>query len=312
MRVRSRAVSACAAIILAVTVSACGKVAELKAKKVLKDANTAYQGQKYKIAAERYEEVLQNDPSQTVVYFYLANSYDNLFKPGKMGEAPDPALMTKAIENYKLAAERSEDPQMKKLALQYLVAAYSDKLKDPEQAIPLVQQMIKLEPGETTAYFALEKIYEDFGNIDEAEAILLKAKEAQPKQPAVYQQLAGYYQRMGEFTKLVEAAQQRAVIEPNNPEAHYSLASYYWDEAYRNTRLTEAQKREFTQTGLTEADTALKIKPDYVEAIVYKGLLIRIQAAMEKDAGKQRELLKQATALQEEAADLKNRQAAGG
>ena len=34
--------------------------------------------------------------------------------------------------------------------------------------------------------------------------------------------------------------------------------------------------------------------------IVYKGLLLRIQAAMEKDAGRQKALLAQATALQEE------------
>ena len=311
MRVRSRAVSACAAIILAVTVSGCGKVAELRAKKVLKDANSAYQSQNYKEAAARYEEVLQNDPSQTVVYFYLGNSYDNLFKPDRQGGAADPALMTKAVANYKLSVERSGDPKMKKLALQYLVAAYSDKLNDPEQAIPLVQQMIELDPSDTASYFALERLHEDFGNLDEAEAILLKAKEVQPKQPAVYQQLAGYYQRQGEFPKLIEAVQQRAAIEPNNPDAHYSIASYYWDEAYRNTRLTEAQKREYAQNGLTEVDRALEIRPDFVEAIVYRGLLLRIQAGMEKDAKRQLDLLKQATALQEKAVDLKNKQAAG-
>ena len=311
MCVRSRAVSACAAIILAVTVSACGKVAELKARKVLKDANSAYQSQNYKEAAARYEEVLQNDPGQTVVFFYLGNSYDNMYKPDRQGAAADPKLMEKALANYKLAVEHSDDPKMKKLALQYQVAAYSDKLDDPQQAIPLVQQMIQLDPSDSTSYFALARLYEDFGNIDEAEATLLKAKEVQPKQPAVYQQLAGFYQRQGEFPKLIEAVEARATLEPNNPEAHYSIASYYWDEAYRNTRLSEAQKKEYAQSGLTEADKAIQIKPDYVEAIVYKGLLIRIQAGMEKDAKRQQDLLKQAKDLQDKAVDLKNKQAAG-
>ena len=311
MRIRSRAVSACIVIILAATLSACSQFASLKARKVLKDANSSYQSANYKEAVVRYEEVIANDPSQVVVYFYLANSYDNLFKPGKGGEAPDPALLKKAIVNYKLAAERSAEPAMKKLALQYLVAAYRDKLDDAEQAIPLVQQMIQIDPSDTTSYFALERIYEDFGNLDEAEAVLLKAKEAQPKQSAVYQQLAGYYQRQGEFPKLIEAVQQRATIEPNNPEAHYSIATYYWDEAYRNTRLSEAQKREYAANGLTEIDKALGIKPEYVEAIVYKGLLLRIQAAIEKDPAKQKDLLQRANALQQQAVDLKNKQAAG-
>jgi hypothetical protein len=92
---------------------------------------------------------------------------------------------------------------------------------------------------------------------------------------------------------------------------HYSIASYYWDEAYRNTRLADAQKREYAQKGLESVDRALAVKPDYVEAIVYRGLLLRVQAGLEKDAKRQQELLSQATALQEKAADLKKKQAAG-
>ena len=258
----------------------------------------------------KYEEVIQRDPNMTIVYFYLGNSYDNLYKPDKAGPRLNPDMLNKAIANYKLAVEREPDPKMKKLSLQYLANAYGpDKLNDPSLAEPVVQQMIQLDPTDTTSYFALERIYEDSGNLDQAEAMLMKAKDAEPKQAAVYQQLAGFYQRQGEFDKLIDAVQQRAVLEPNNPEAHYSIASYYWDEAYRNTRLTEAQKREYTQKGLDEIDKALQLKPDYVEAIVYKGLLLRIQAGMEKDAKKQQDLLKQATALQEKAADLKNKQA---
>ena len=292
--------------------SACGKIATLQARQSLKDANSFYQSANYKSAAAKYEEVLQRDPSQTVVYFYLANSYDNMYKPSKAGAPPDPTMLTKAIENYKLSVEREPDPKMKKVSLQYLANAYGpDKLNDPTQAEPVVQQLIQLDPKDVTSYFALARIYEDAGNLDEAEAMLIKAKEAEPKQSAVYQQLAGYYQRQGEFDKLIDAVQQRAVLEPNNPEAHYFIASYYWDEAYRNTRLSEKQKREYTQNGLDEIEKALQIKPDYVEAIVYKGLLLRLEAGMEKDPKKQQDLLKQATALQEKAVDLKNKQAAG-
>jgi tetratricopeptide (TPR) repeat protein len=312
MRAGRKAVSAGTAIILAVTMSACGQIASLRAKQSLKDANSLYQAGNYKDAAAKYEEVLQRDPSQTIVYFYLGNSYDNMYKPNKAGGTANPAMLTKAIENYKLAIEREPDPKMKKISLQYLANAYgADKLNDPSQAEPVVQQLIQLDPKDTTSYFALARIYEDVGNLDEAEAMLIKAKEAEPKQSVVYQQLAGYYQRQGEFDKLINAVEQRAVLEPNNPEAHYFIASYYWDEAYRNTRLSEKEKREYTQKGLEEVEKALALKADYIEAIVYKGLLLRLEAGMEKDLKKQQDLLKQATALQEKAADLKNKQAAG-
>ena len=174
---------------------------------------------------------------------------------------------------------------MKKLSLDYLVAAYGpDKLDDSSQAEPIVQRMIELDPSDTTNYFALANIYENAGNLDEAEAMLNKAREVKPKEPAVYQQLAGFYQRQGEFDKLIAAVQQRAELEPNNPEAHYAVATYYWDEAYRNTRLNEAQKREYTKNGLAAVDKAIALNPEYVEALTYRGLLLRVEAGMEKDA----------------------------
>jgi tetratricopeptide (TPR) repeat protein len=317
MRVRSKAILAVTAIIAAVVVSACGQLGNLKARKAFKDANVDYQAQRYEQAVARYEEVVAEptagtDPNLVHAYFFLANSYDNLYKPARKGEAANDALLTKAIENYKLAAEKETDPKMKKLSLDYLVAAYGpDKLDDPTQAEPLVQRMIQLDPTDTTNYFALASIYENAGNLDEAEAMLNKAREAKPKEAAVYQQLAGFYQRQGDFDKLIGAVQQRAELEPNNPEAHYAVATYYWDEAYRNTRLNEAQKREYVKNGLTAVDKAIALNPDYIEALTYRGLLLRVEAAMEKDAGRQKQLLNEAIQLQEKAVGLKKKQASG-
>jgi tetratricopeptide (TPR) repeat protein len=316
MRVRSKSILAAMAV-LAIASGACGKVGNLQARKGFKDANGMYQAQNYKEAVTKYQEVLASDPNfitgdGVTPYFFIANSYDNLYKPARKGEAENDGFLTKAIDNYKIAADKDTNPKMKKLALDYLVYAYGpDKLNDATQAEPIVQKMIELEPSETTNYFMLAKIYEDNGNLDQAEAMFNKAREMKPKDATVYQQLAGYYQRQGEFDKLIQAVQQRAELEPNNPEAHYSIASYYWDEAYRNTRLTDPQKKEYTDKGLEEVEKALQIKPDYVEAVVYKGLLLRIKAAMSKDAKEQAQLLKDAGALQEKAAELKKKQTDG-
>ena len=318
MRVRSNAILATTAIIAAVVLSACGQFGNLQARKAFKDANTAYQGQKYTEAAAKYQEVLttdpnvDSDPNLVHAYFYLANSYDNLYKPARKGEADNDALLTKAIENYKLAAEKEQDPKMKKLSMDYLVAAYGpDKLNDPAEAEAIVQKMIELDPSDTTNYFVLAQIYEDAGELEQAEAMLVKAKEAQPKEPQVYQRLAGYYQRQADFPKLIDAVSQRAILEPNNPEAHQAIATYYWDEGYRNTRLTEAQKREYSEKGLESVEKALQLNPDYVDAVAYKGLLLRNQAAIEKDPGRQKALLTEANQLQERAAALKKKQAGG-
>ncbi|MCL4847008.1 MAG: tetratricopeptide repeat protein [Acidobacteria bacterium] len=297
---------------VACSVGGCGQIEKLRAKSHFKEANTFYQQQDYRRAAEAYEEAIKADPELTAAYFYLGNSYDNQYRPSRQGEPENDALLEKALANYRLAVERETDPAMKKLSLEYLVAAYGpDKLNDPEQAEPLVLEMIALEPGEATNYFALAKIYEDAGRYDEAEEMLVKAKDNRPADPAVYMQLAGFYNRQGDFEKTIEALEMRAEREPNNPEAFYTIATYYWDKAYRDFRLAEPDKAKYAAAGLVAVDRAIEINPDYMEAVTYRGLLLRVQAALEKDAARQKALLKEAEAMQARAIELRKIKAAG-
>src|SRR3954465_15303287 len=94
----------------------CAKVGEIKAKKAFKSANQAYQAQDYKKAAGFYEEAVAADPELAPAYFFLGNSYDNLYKPSKKGDPENDALLTKAVDNYQKAAEKlssSPDPNNK-------------------------------------------------------------------------------------------------------------------------------------------------------------------------------------------------------
>ena len=300
------------------TTTGCAKVGQLTAMKAFKEANTAYQGQDYKKAAGLYVEALAADPKLAQAYFFLGNSYDNQDKPGKRGDPENDKLIEKAVSNYQTAAEKLSasadlaDKKLGKLSLEYLVAAYGpDKLNDPAKAEPVVQRMIQLEPGEPSNYFALAKIYEDAGEYEAAEKILVMAKDAKPSDPAVYMQLAGYYNRQGHFDKTMEALNGRAVKEPNNPEAFYIIATYYWDEAYRDFKLKDAEKKDFLNKGMEAVERALQIKADYIEALVYKGLLLRLQANLEKDHDKAMALVKQAEQLSEKANQLRKTKAAG-
>jgi tetratricopeptide (TPR) repeat protein len=319
MRSLSGASLACVAMLAVGSLTAgCAKVSEIKAKKAFKAANQAYQAQDYKKAGEFYEETIAADAKLNAAYFFLGNSYDNQYKPSKKGDAANDALLEKAVDNYQKAAEKlaasaaPDDKKLGTLSLQYLVAAYGpDKLNDPAKAEPVVQRMIQLEPGEPSNYFALAKIYEDAGAYEEAEKVLQQAKQAKPTDPAVYMTLAGYYNRQGHFEKTIEALEERAAKEPNNPEAFYTIATYYWDEAYRDFKLKEAEKREFVGKGVEAVDHALQIKPDYMEALVYKNLLLRLQANLEKDPAKQQQLIKDADKLRDKAQELRKQKAAG-
>jgi tetratricopeptide (TPR) repeat protein len=313
MRTRSRAALLAAVLVVAgLGASACSKVAMLKGQMAFKDANAAYQSQDYKKAIAKYQEALKNNPELSYAYFYLANSYDNLYKPARKGEPENDANLQKAIDYYKKATETIQEPKLRKLSYEYLLASYGpDKMNDPSQAEPIVQKMIQMDPSDPANYFALAKIYEDAGNYEQAEAALLKARDARPKDPTVYMQLGAYYNRQGQFDKTMEALNQRAAQDPNNPEGYYTIATYYWDKTFRDKTLKDPEKREYIAQGLEATDKAIKIKPDYLEAIVYKGLLLRLQATIEKDRKQQEALLKEADSLRDRAKTLQKQKATG-
>jgi tetratricopeptide (TPR) repeat protein len=302
---------------LAATIG-CSQVGMVQARRDFKAANAAYQQQDYKRAAEMYEQTLQEDPALIEAYFFLGNSYDNQFKPSRRGDAANDAFLEKAVKNYTVASEKlsagSTDDQKKlgKLSLEYLQAAYGvDKLNDPAKAEPIVQKMIQLEPSEPSNYFVLAKIYEDAGAYPEAEQTLMNAKAAKPSDPSVYMTLAGYYNRQGQFDKTIDALQERAKVEPTNPDAFQTIAAYYWDETRGDSSLSEATKRDYVQKGVEAADKAISLKADFVEALTFKGLLLRQQALLEKDPAKQQQLIKEGTALGDKASELRKAQTKG-
>ena len=310
MNKRSSAAYVALFVGLSVTLAGCGYLNEVRAMKAFKDGNKAYGASDWRVAVNKYEEAAQLTAGDAscewcpAIYFYLANSYDNMYRPARKGEAANDELLNKAIENYKLASEKlTEETQPKRsLALEFLIAAYGpDKLADPTQAEPVVQRMIQLAPNEPTNYFQLAKIYEDSGEYQLAEETYLKGRDAKPNDPQVYLTVAGYYNRQGDFDKLMENIRKNIELEPTNPEAHYRLATYSWDKASRDFRLSDKQKMEIIENGLASVNKALEIKPDYVEAMTYKGLLLRTQALIEKDPAKQQQLIREGTALSEKA-----------
>ncbi len=318
MKMRSSAAYLALFVGLSVTLAGCGYLNQVRAMKAFKDGNKAYAASDWRVAVQKYEEAEKLTTGDATcewcpaIYFYLGNSYDNMYRPARKGEASNDALLQKAVDNYKLASEKlTENTQPKRsLALEFLVAAYGPgKLEDPTQAEPVVQRMIQLAPGEPTNYFQLAKIYEDSGEYDLAEQTYLKGRDAKPNDPQVYLTVAGYYNRQGDFDKLMENIRKNIELEPQNPEAHYRLATYSWDKASRDFRLADKDKMQIIQDGLAEVNKALEIKPDYVEAITYKGLLLRTQALVEKDPGKQQALIKEASALSDKANSMRKAKA---
>lgn len=317
-RAFSGASLATAAVLTMASVAGCSKIGELQAQRAAKAANVAYAAQDYPKAAALYDEALRENPQLGYAYFYLGNSLEQQWKPSRKGEPDNDALLTRAVENYKIASEKmanastDQEKNVATLALKYLVNAYGiDRLNDPAQQEPILISMIQRDPADTQGYFSLANVYEQAGEYDHAERVFLLAKDTKPTDPEVYLQLAGYYNRQGQFDKTIEALERRAEREPKNPEAFQMIGGYYEEEVRSDTRLTDDQKRDFIAKGLQAVGKALEINKDYVDALIFRGLLLRHAARLEKDQVKVKAMLQEATELQDRANAIRKRQAAG-
>jgi len=302
----------CAALGLAA--AGCSQINTLKATMAFKDANQLYRGQDFRAAVAKYNEAIDlcrgsesecKDPKLNPAYFFLANSYDNQYRPARRGEPTNDQLLTKAIENYKKAAEVVTEPLTKQRAMEYLVAAYGpDKLNEPSEAEPILRRMIELDPTEPSNYTYLSRIFEENGDYEQAEQLLVKARDMKPNDPGVYMTLATFYNRQGEFDKSMDALKARAEKEPNNPEAFYTIAQFYWEKAYRDFTISDADKMKFVMAGNEAIDKAIQL--------TYKGLLLRVQANLEKNPTRQQELVKEAGVYSSKAQEVQQKQRAAG
>ena len=72
-----------------------------------KDANAAYGRSDYKKAIDEVPGgARQDNPNLSLVYFYLANSYDNLYKPAKKGAARERRQPDRRPSSYYKKAPR--------------------------------------------------------------------------------------------------------------------------------------------------------------------------------------------------------------
>jgi len=325
-----RKVSAAAGLIGVVgalgVAAGCGQIGMLKGKMAFKEANALYAAQNYGAASKKYEEAIEQGcsgneckpPELLYSYFFLASSYDNMYKPTKKDDPKNQELLKKAVDNYQKATELSPNPEYKKRALQYLVAIHGpEKLNDPGSAEPIVQRLISMDPNDVTNYFQMAKLYEDAGDFDKAEAQLLKAREVKRDDPDVYAQLAGFYEKRGNFDKQMEALMTRAEKTPDNPEAQYTIANTYWNKACLPVRpqcaqtapTSDAIKAKYVQSGLEAADKAIALRGDYIEALVFKNLLLRSEAYLEKkDLARQKALIAEAEELVAKVTEIRKRQ----
>jgi len=172
-----------------------------------------------------------------------------------------------------------------------------------------LQQRLQARPATASLYLDLAKLQETRGAANEAEATLTAGRQALPTDKSLTYSLAAFYRRAGQFDRAVEYLEDAAALDAADPAGYQVIATYYYERVRSDSTLSPIEKMTEVRQGIAATDRALALQADYVEALVYKNLLLRTQAGLEPDPARQQALLTEADALRTRALAL--RQARG-
>ena len=279
----------------------------LQAMRAFDKANAAYEVKEYDEALRWYEVATENAPAdnaiiQATLRFFTASSNHLLYNPGLTDDPVNEERLEAAREGYEetigVVEDGLQDPLLEQgvkdtIALyeQYsteqLAGLYRDYFRDMDKSIEYFDRLIEMAPDEPGRYYALADVYERFHDeeenplLDMAIATYERPVEMNPDDPIGYRQVANLLNKYGRFDETMEWLARARDVNADNPEGYYLIATYYWDKVYRDPDLTQRQRREFIELGIGQLDAALELNDEYVDALVYKNLLLREKAKVE-------------------------------
>ena len=319
MRLRNLALAASALLALGFA-TGCSTV---RAKAAFKDGNKEYKAENFKRAIEEYTAAVKADPDFAEAYFFLGSSFQALYRPGK--EDPENvdrlnqaiASFQKSLETNKSATENQKKVRTNTLAA--LAGIFSEPPKqDATKAFEYMSQLLKEAPSDIKNLYAIANLHEKFGQIPEAESRYKEVVKLNPKDAKACGALAAFYNKplwegRSRFDDAISTLEQCTALDPNDATGYYKVATFFWDKAYRDPTLNDPDKDAYADKGLVQVEKALKIKPDYWEALITKGLLYRVKALSTKNPKQRGEYLDQASTIQKMALEMrKQQQAASG
>jgi tetratricopeptide (TPR) repeat protein len=228
------------------------------------------------------------------------------FKDGQTQEAEQFFARAKALDPHFLNARLYLATT---LASQYIPGAPGEEnVRIGRRGIEEFKGVLGLDPNNLPA-------------IDGIGSLLFQMAAGEPFQPALFQESKRYHQ-------------MHVQLSPRDPEPYYWIGVIDWTLAFRaNGQLRERFNREVTkleeadplppelrasyeqeygatiEEGIESMNQAIRLKPDYDDAMAYLSLLYRRKADITADETEREKLLKLADALIDKVKEIKQRRA---
>lgn len=240
------------AVLLLGLVCGCGG---LSARLEMKSGNESYLRGDYENAIRHYDTAVQRVPDHSQAHLNRAYSYVALSRQQGSDLAKRREFALKAVDSFQnyLKAVGGEVPEDSELpgperVEQHVLTLYLDS-GQPDKAIEYLEAKLARDPRDLPALQMLSTISADRGDLETASRWLRK----------------------------------RVELEPDSPEAYYSYGVFAWRASYYNQTTDDSLRARLIDEGIHELETALRIKPDYFEALSYMTLLYREKAKTATD-----------------------------
>jgi len=222
----------------------------LRARDQLNKGVAAYRNAQFQAAIMHFKEAVALDPSLLNARLYLATAYRQQYIPG--GESP---------ENLKVA----------------------------HQAIDAFQEVLKMDPNNTTAIASIAQTYYDMKDFDKAKENQRRWVQLEPNNPVPYYWI-GVLDWAVCFPRTQAVRKDLKIEFPKDPKDPDTLPPI--PEKAR-TQLEE-QNGPLVKEGVDVLEKAIQLKPNDFDTMAYLNLMYRQKADLEPSAAARQADLKQA------------------
>jgi len=221
----------------------------------------------------------------------LAKEGNDLYRAGKFDQA---------LARFEAAARL--DPEFPTLQLHIgytamalrTASAAAQGDRHARRAIAAFSRYMELKPAdERGPKFYLQMLL-DSGRNDEALAFLERQHRDNPRDLKIVSSLGVVSSRVGRFPDALKWYELRARLMPGESKARYLIGTLCWEQLYRNSKAVSIKRIEIADRGIAALKQALKLQPDYAEALTYINLLYRERAKGQTDPGAQEQDMAQA------------------
>jgi tetratricopeptide (TPR) repeat protein len=281
-----------------------------------RDGSRHFAQYSYAEAARDFDAALQWNPAMPEAWFFLANANEALalVSPGIPGaELRDTPVMAYDRALQLGLGEVTGTRELKAIALAALARLETER-PEPDAATALAHatRLAREYPDDPRALNTLALTYERLGRAAEAAATYERLAASHPGDAAVCQTRADFFRRRAaergsDGREALSMFEQCAEANPSDPVGFYTVAAFYWEAGYRDPLSDAATRRTLVQKGMAAVERALALRPGYVDAMLYKALLLRMNAQLTADPQLTRQYGEEAARVMAEARELQAR-----